>query len=145
MIKQRFRTPNAVGIIIIREINGCTEILLQKRNNQWDFAAGGHVEENESLTQAVIREAKEEIGISVCRKDIIFSSCSYTKFEKITYNFFYFVVKQFKGKPSIKEPTKCQDLKWYDINYLPGNIIKDVELIVRNHFAGIPFTEIGWN
>lgn len=141
----RFCTPNAVGIIIKRKNGSRTEILLQKRNNQWDFAVGGHVEENESLREAAIREAKEEIGIIISYKDIVFATCSYTKFEKVPYNFFYFVVERFDGIPSIKEPEKCQELKWFCINDLPENIISDVKITISNYLLGVSFAELGWN
>lgn len=141
----RFCTPNAVGLIITRKNNDCTEILLQKRNNQWDLAAGGHVEENESLKQAAIREAREEIGIEISYKDIVFATCSYTKFEKLPYNFFYFAVKQFDGIPAIKEPGKCQELKWFHINDLPEDIISDVKVTIGNYLSGILFDELGWS
>lgn len=87
-MNKRFCTPNAVGVIITRNQDQYTEILLQKRNGKWDLAVGGHVEENEALTEAVIREAKEEIGIDISYKNILFATCSYTKLEKSPYNFF---------------------------------------------------------
>lgn len=140
----RFCTPNAVGLIITRKNGNCTDILLQKRSNCWNLAVGGHVERNESLKQAAIREAKEEIGIEICDKDIAFATCSYTKFEKIPYNFFYFTVKHFEGIPSIKEPGKCQELKWFCINDLPESIIGDVKITIDNYLSGNSFVELGW-
>lgn len=140
----RFCTPNAVGLIITRKNNGCAEILLQKRSNCWDLAVGGHVEENESLKEAAMREAREELGIGISYKDIVFATCSYTKFEKLPYNFFYFVVEQFDGIPAIKEPEKCQELKWFCINDLPEGIISDVKVTIDNYLSGISFAELGW-
>jgi len=32
-------------------------------DGMWDFAISGHVDENETAAQAVIRASKEEIGI----------------------------------------------------------------------------------
>lgn len=58
IIEKHFCTPIALGVIIKRTNNGNTELLLQKRNNRWDLAVGGHVEKNESLTDAVVWEAK---------------------------------------------------------------------------------------
>lgn len=34
-------------------------------DGKWDFAGSGHVDENETAAQAVVREAKEETGISI--------------------------------------------------------------------------------
>lgn len=146
-MSSRFMTPNAIGVIITRENdNGATEILLQKRkNNMWDLAVGGHVEKNESLTDAVIREAKEELGIEVLKQDVSFSTCSYTKFEERPYNFYYFKVSKFSKIPTIKEPEKCLDLRWFEFENLPQNLILDVRIILNNHTKGVKFVELGWD
>ena len=54
-------------------------ILLQKRSankklwpNMWDVTVGGHVDSGEFGRQALIREAKEELGIDVDRDDVDF-------------------------------------------------------------------------
>lgn len=107
--------------------------------------SGGHVEANEQLTKAVIREAREEVGIDVLPKNIVFSTCSYTHFKERPYNFFYFEVRAVKGNISIKEHNKCLDLKWFKINSLPDDIIPDVRTIIESHLKGIRFLEFGWN
>lgn len=52
-------------------------ILLQKRSsnkrlwpNKWDVTVGGHVDSGEFGRQALIREAKEELGIEISDNDI---------------------------------------------------------------------------
>ena len=58
-------------------INDNGEILLQKRSNKkklwpnkWDVPVGGHVDSGEFGFQALIREAKEELGIDVCENEV---------------------------------------------------------------------------
>lgn len=146
-MKKRFMTPCAVGALIKRKSeNGNEEILLQKRkNDKWDLAVGGHVEESEPITAALIRESYEEIGINVLYEDIIFSTCSYTNFKDRPYTFFYFEIKKYSGIPYIKEPDKCFDLKWFALNNLPDNIIPDVKTVIESSVTGINFLELGWN
>lgn len=53
------------------------KILIQKRPDDWHSNAGGlnifggHVDEGETIHQALIRELKEELGAKVIKKDII--------------------------------------------------------------------------
>ena len=67
-MKKRFQVSLTVGLILINEKN---QVLLMKRcntgymDNMYAFVSG-HLEENESLSDAIIRESKEEINIDIC-------------------------------------------------------------------------------
>ena len=63
---EKYRTLSAVMLMLSRtDENGEEEILLQKRMNTgymdgyWDFSASGHVEDNEPMRIATVREEKE--------------------------------------------------------------------------------------
>ena len=66
----------AVAVFIINSNN---QVLLQKRSpykklwpNCWDITAGGHVLAGEFGFQSIIREIKEELGLSIEESDILF-------------------------------------------------------------------------
>ena len=68
-----------------RSSDGGCDILLQRRSDQvknwpgyWDISAAGHVSLGETPLDAALREAQEEIGITLD----IFSSEFYWKFTK---------------------------------------------------------------
>lgn len=71
MERREFSTYLTVGLILIKN----NKILLMKRCNtgyedgKYGLVAG-HVESKESLKQAIIREAKEEIGINLSKQDL---------------------------------------------------------------------------
>lgn len=144
----RHRTLSAVFVIIIKN----ERILLQKRKNtgyedgKYDLAASGHVEENESLKEAVIRESLEEIGIKVEKDNIDFVTLIHkndTTYANIYYNI-YFIVREFDGIPVIKEPEKCSELKWFNLNELPSNLIEDRKLAISNYLNESFYSEVDW-
>lgn len=149
-MKERFKTPNAVFVILFRGSEDSLEILLQKRQNTgfmdgyWDVSASGHVEEGESNTQAAIREAKEEIGIEIARNDIKFAGFYYNNFKSVTYCHTYFDVRNYSGVPRVSEPDKCSEIRWFYVKDLPKDIIDEREASVKNYLEGICFGEFGW-
>ena len=78
-MNDKYYSRLAINLILTRENNnGEKEILLQLRQNTgymdniYDFACSGHVEKNESFSMALVREAKEEIGITLDERDLVF-------------------------------------------------------------------------
>ena len=105
---------------------GKTEILMmlaEYLDNQYDLP-GGHLESGEDLYDAMIREAKEELGIEIEREDMQMVHI-YHHFEKDMLKF-VFKVKTFKNEIQNLEPEKCKELKWVDIENLPVNTISGI-------------------
>ena len=105
---------------------GKTEILMmlaEYLDNQYDLP-GGHLESGEDLYDAMIREAKEELGIEIEREDMQMVHI-YHHFEKDMLKF-VFKVKIFKNEIQNLEPEKCKELKWVDIENLPVNTISGI-------------------
>lgn len=150
-MKKRFETPTAVFLIITRNNNEKIQILLQKRQNTsykdgfWDTAVSGHAEKNENLSEALIRETKEEIGINIFKKNLKFAGFYYNNIDSKVYCYTYFHISIYEGNPTIAEPEKCSALEWFDINNLPEKIIPDRKTAIENFMSNIYFGEIGWN
>lgn len=105
---------------------GKTEILMilaEYLDNRYDLP-GGHLEPGEDLYDAMIREAKEELGIEIKREDMQIVHI-YHHFEKDMLKF-VFKVKIFKNEIQNLEPEKCKELKWVDIENLPVNTISGI-------------------
>ena len=75
-MKEKYQTNVAVFLILFKEINKDTKILMQKRSNtgwmdgMYDFACSGYLESGESVAMAICREAKEEIGVDIKEEDV---------------------------------------------------------------------------
>ena len=149
-MKERFKNPSAVMLLLTRVQDGCEEILFQKRKNTWfcdgyyDLSASGHVDENESMKHAMCREAKEELGITIKEDDLEFTCLIHKNSEGNIYYNGYFEANKWVGNPCINEPEKNEELKWININNLPSNIVNDRYLAIDNYKKWIKYSEFGW-
>lgn len=149
-MSDRFESPIAVMALIIREHEGKPSILLQRRQNtgycngMWDCAASGHVEANEPMTAAMVRELNEEIGITAKRESLRMATISYRKDSEI-YVDAYFYVDAYEGTPTIMELHKCDGLAWFPLDALPANMIPSRREALTNAQADILFSEDGFD
>ena len=140
----RTRFPVTVHLLLIDE----NKILLSRRFNtgyrdgEYSVPAG-HLDGNETLIAAGIREAKEEIGVDIKADDINFSSVMH-RIEGDERVDFFVHVQKWSGRIVNAEPDKCDDLRWVNITELPDNIIPYVKRAIGNHLNGITFDEFGW-
>jgi isopentenyl-diphosphate delta-isomerase type 1 len=124
---------------VIFVINSKNQILLQQRSSKkkmwpdmWDVTAGGHLDTGEFSFEAVIRETKEEIGLDVSAKDLLFigSARSSQVMGDITNNHFneYFIVKKDLDITKLKlQPEEVQNIRWFDVDDLLQKIANNYE------------------
>lgn len=143
MEKEKFLS--AVYLIIKNEKN---EILLQRRQGTklWSgFLAlpAGHIDEGENAYGAIVREAKEELGIDIDITNIV-DTFIVNRINKslLPYYDVYFEISGYEGVLNIKEPEKCSELVWCDINNLPSDMIDYEVEAIKNNLNGIKFSTI---
>lgn len=149
---ERFATPSAAVLMLLRMKDGKMQVLLQRRANTgfadglWDLSCAGHVEENEPMTATVVREAQEELGITIDRKDLKFFSFVHKRDEAcgLTYYNAYFYCRSFQGEIKIREAEKCSEIGWFDLLDLPKDLIDDRRRAVQCYFSGRRYVEYGW-
>ncbi len=132
--------------LIIR--NDKQQILLQRREGTklWPgFLAlpAGHIDEGENAYEALVREAKEELGITIKIEDIVDTFVVNRKNKSLPpYYDVYFEISKYLGNISIMEPEKCSELVWADIENLPDDIIDFEKEAIDNNLKGIKFSVI---
>ena len=119
--KERFKIQ--VSVVLILEQNN-QFLLGQRCNTNWRSGyyclIGGGLEEGESLTQAMIREAREEIGVEINPADLRFERTLHI--QNMNLVCIVFTANTWNGEPTIQEPHKCSDLRWFCLDNLPENI-----------------------
>lgn len=121
--------------VVVFIVNSKNEVLIQQRSsnkklwpNKWDITAGGHALAGEFGYEAVIREAKEEIGIDINVSDLIFIGCTISHNEQGDiinnhFNEFYIVKKDLNIEDINLQLEEVQDIKWIS----KENIIKMIK------------------
>jgi len=140
----RTKFPVTVHLLFFRE----GKVLLSRRY-QTGYMDGhysvpaGHLDGGETVTQAAIREAKEEIGLDLAPDSITFSGVLHRYEDEERIDFFV-RAEGWSGEPVNAEPDKCDELRWVKVNALPENTIPYVRQGIHNALTGIPFGEFGW-
>ena len=142
---ERFKVITAVHLILIEN----NKILLQRRYNtgyedgNYSVVAG-HVEENESVIEAMQREALEEIGINIEVDDLKIVHVMQRKApdrESIEY---FIVCQKYNGKIKIMEEEKCDEIKFFELQNLPKNTISYIKKGIEYYLDEKPFSIYGW-
>lgn len=140
----RFKLVSAVHLFLIKE----DKILLLRRFNtgyedgNYSMVAG-HLDGGEPVKSAMIREAKEEIGINISDRDLDVVQVMHRLADDERIDFFLHA-STWAGEIRNMEPHKCDDLAWYPIDNLPDNIILYIKRAIDNYRNGIWFDSFGW-
>lgn len=136
--------PVTVHLLFFRE----GKILLARRY-QTGYMDGhysvpaGHLDGGETVLQAAVREAREEIALDLDPEAISFA-CVLHRREGDERIDFFVRVNAWRGQPVNAEPHKCDELRWVKVNALPGNLIPYVRQGIQNALLGTTFQEYGW-
>jgi 8-oxo-dGTP diphosphatase len=141
---ERYQSRLAVSIIF----KDHDKVLLLLRQNT-GYADGlytlpaGHVEANETIMQAAIREAAEETGAIIAPEDLKLIHVMYRK-SNFPYVEFFWQCTNWRGKIKNNEPEKCKELAFYPLQQLPDNMVVNIKPILENGATSVGFSEKGW-
>lgn len=140
--------PLAIHIFFI---DGDKVLLSLRENTGYEdgkySVVAGHVEAGESIIEAGIREAKEEVGVYITPYHfrIVGSMHRKSDDERIDY---FAVVEHWSGEIKNCEENKCGGLHWYSISELPYNVIPYIKTALTKTFIErkeLWYEEFGWN
>jgi len=143
--KERFKITPSVYLILERKGK---VLLMQRRNTGYEDGnyglPSGHKESGEYPSEAMKREALEEIGVSIHTSNL---ECVHTMLrirdvdsERVDL---FFVSREWGGQPTNKEPEKCSHMEWFPLADLPDNTIPYIRQALLYWRDGIKYSEFG--
>ena len=122
-------------------------LLLCRQNTGYEdgnySVIAGHVEANETASEAMVREASEEAGLKIEKRNLQLCHIVHRKAKDERISFF-FTTSVWAGEPTNLEPQKCSELSWFPLNNLPENMVPYVRQALENVQRGELYSELGW-
>lgn len=103
---------------------------------------GGHVEPDESLMQAAVRELGEETGLRAEVAALDYLGVVHRRSDTSRIDFF-FQARCWRGEPWLREPERCDDLAWFSRRELPENTVPYIREAL-DAGPGPWMLELGW-
>lgn len=137
----------SVNIIIVQD----GKVLLGRRHNKsWGNGLlalfGGHMHTFETPTQAIMRETKEELGLTMEKGKVQFCCVAHRHGDAREYVAYVFSYQLDPRERAINnEPDQCSELVWASPAALPDDVIEDFRTILeRGYVTKNPFLEVGF-
>ena len=147
---KRFKLKVGVFLFLIQD----HQILLLRRYNTGIddglyVVPMGAIDGNETVTEALIREAAEEANIVLKPENLQITHIMHRlhtmpdgfSFEQIDI---FFNTSDYEGVIENLEPHKCDELKFYPLNNLPEKIVPFIRHAINCTTKGQFFSEFGW-
>jgi 8-oxo-dGTP pyrophosphatase MutT (NUDIX family) len=141
------RRHKVTGDVHLLLLDGDRVLFGRRQNTGFEDGAyhlpSGHLEAGESVVEALIREAKEEVGVTIAPAAVEFAHVMHNASSGGRVAFF-FTVRQWEGTPENREPDKCSELQWFSLDALPDHLIAYCRVALGYIAAGTPFSVYGW-
>ncbi len=145
MAVERFKLVSTVHLFLIRDGK---VLLLRRFNTGYEdgkySVIAGHLDGDEEIKAAAIREAQEEAGIEISPLDLQVVGVMHRKSNDERIDFFLVAASR-SGEITNREPDRCDQLAWFDMDALPENVIPYVRRALDNYRRGIWFDSFGWS
>lgn len=133
----------AAAYVVLRRDD---RVLLQLRrgtgymDGRWALLAG-HVDRDETVDQAAVREAHEEGGVRIDPVDLV----PLTTLHRLEVGGpqveqradFFFACDRWSGEPSVQEPDKCAAMQWFGLDALPDRVVPHERLVLEGMRDGV--------
>ncbi|CAM5275485.1 NUDIX domain-containing protein (plasmid) [Streptomyces viridifaciens] len=145
------RHDNIVGVHLVLQQDD--SVLLGRRLNTtfaegWYHVPAGHLEAQpgESLSDCAVREAAEELGVTISPADLELAHVLHLHDlvdgrDRVQT---FFMVHAWAGQISNAEPHKCAGWEWHPYDRLPDQLVDYTRAALGAIRAGVLYSELGW-
>lgn len=122
------------------------EVALQLRrgtgyyDEHWAFGAAGHVERDEGVLAAAVREVAEELGVQVDVADLepltVMHRTGRTGLAVDERVDFFFACSRWTGQPAALEADRSAGLRWCPLDALPEPVVPHERYVLEHLAAG---------
>ncbi|MBW2273679.1 MAG: NUDIX domain-containing protein [Deltaproteobacteria bacterium] len=130
------------------------EILLLRRLDRtgeegpYDLVAG-RLDGGETVTQAAMRSAFEEVGVTLAADRLRVAGVMHrlSEDEQLPageHIDFFVVASEWSDKPRNRQPERCSEMHWFALDALPRTLVPFVRAGIENHRRGVSYSEFGW-
>ena len=144
MSSERYKLISEVHLFLFKANQ--TLLLLRANTGYEDgkySVVAGHLDKNESVRSAIAREAYEEAGIKINIEDLKMVHVMHRKSQQDRISFF-FTCNKYQGNPFNKETDKCAELKWFDLDNLPHNMVEYVKKALEYYHKNVIHSDYGF-
>ncbi len=142
---ERFKLVSAVHLFLLREGR---VLLLRRFNTGYEdgnySVVAGHLDGGETVRAAMVREAREEVGIEIAPRDLEVVGVMHRRSDDERIDFFL-TATAWSGEVVNCEPQRCDELRWAALEDLPANVIPYVRRALENWQRGVWFEDFGWD
>ncbi|MDX6761146.1 MULTISPECIES: NUDIX domain-containing protein [Streptomyces] len=141
----RHTVPVDVHLILRRDGESGPDVLLSRRagpvyaSGLWHLPSG-HLDPDEDMVEAVIREAREETGVLIAAEDVTAAVTVHHRPPAGSRSRVgvFFEVRRWAGRPRIMEPDRCDGMDWYPLDALPCPMVAYCRAGLDAYLAGLP-------
>jgi ADP-ribose pyrophosphatase YjhB (NUDIX family) len=139
-------TPYLDCCVLLRDGNKIACVL--RANTKWMNGfyglPAGKVEQNETFSDAAVREAKEEVGVTIKPENLRHVLTVQRHANDSDWVDVIFEADKWEGEVINAEPEMHSAVEWLDIDALPENIIPVLRFALEQIKAGKTYAEYGW-
>jgi len=140
----RFTLVSAVHLVLIRDGR---VLLLRRFNTGYEDGnyslPAGHLDGGETVPQAAVREAREELLIDARTEDCRVVQVMHRRSTDERIDFFV-TLERWTGAIENGELDKCDELRWAELDRLPANVVPYIRQALTNYRRGVWFDSFGW-